>query len=155
MRIIGRPVLLGMNNPLSEDPKHALAPYPERSAGHRLWTMLNEVSGVGRSEYMAAFDRRNLVEAKFWYPEDARKHAPALLAGLAGREVVVLGHSVRNSLQLYALELGGPLVAHGVLWRFLLHPSGRTIAYNQHETRLCAGLLLEELYHRGVQASDT
>lgn len=152
MKLIGRPVLLGMNNPLSDDPRHALAPYPERSTGHRLWAMLNQQCGAGRSEYMAAFDRREASERKLWRPEDAKKNAPALIKSLAGREVVVLGHSVKDALELWALGIGKPLVAHGVLWRFMLHPSGRSPAYNQPEVRLYAMLLLEELYERGQHA---
>lgn len=149
MKIVGRPVLLGMNNPLSADPKHALAPYPEQSTGHRLWAMLNEQNGASRRDYMNVFDRREVLESRFWNAKDAAVNAPRLFNELSGREVVVLGHSVKDSLALWTLAIGKPVIEHGILWRFMLDPSSRSRAYYDPEVRVYAMLLLEELYERG------
>jgi len=144
-----RPVLLGMNNPVSSDPAHALYPHPPGCAGHRLWGMLNEAmpSGeqVSRSQYLRAFDRRNLVAGKTWSQAEARAGAGELTRELRGRVVVVLGQQPRQALGL-PLHLIHPIVHEGVTWRQVPHPSGRNHYYNDATNRRVVGELLAELY---------
>lgn len=155
-----KPLILGMNNPLSDDPEFDLYPYPEGSAGHRLWKLLPE--GTTRNQYMAAFDRRNLLHARKWDAREARHAAQDLLPELVGRLVVLLGTEVRSALGLPAVV---PLSMHESLlrpdaspgtqimlrWVALPHPSGRNLWYNNEDNRLRAGDLLDRIM-RGVVA---
>ncbi len=56
--------MIGMNTPLSDDPGFDLYPYPEGSAGGHFWKLLPE--GTPRAQYLAAFERRNLLRAREW-----------------------------------------------------------------------------------------
>lgn len=147
-----RPIILGMNNPISSDPEHALFPAPEGCTGHRLWTMLHARTQCSRAAYLSAFDRRNLVPGKFWSPRIAREQATALIEELRGSErvVLVLGAEPRDALGLHPL-LVHPSYQHGVVWRQLPHPSGRNRWYNTPGNRETAELLLEEMYRGVVQ----
>lgn len=144
-----RPLLLGMNNPLSDDPEFDLYPYPAGSAGYRLWRLLPE--GTSRAQYLAAFDRRNLLRAREWSAAEARRAAQALLPDLVGRLVVVLGTEVRSALGLPKVEPlsineswlpGSPAQLR---WVALPHPSGRNLWYNNEANRLRASDLLERI----------
>lgn len=141
-----RPVLLGMNNPLSSDPEHALYPHPPGCTGWRLWDMLQErVPGVTRGQYLRAFDRRNLVDGRSWSREQARTRAESLVLEMRGREVVVLGEDPRSALGLPKLLIE-PQELWGATWRQIPHPSGRNLWYNEPEHRLMVAVLLEQLY---------
>lgn len=141
-----RAVLLGMNNPLSSDPRHALFPHPPGCTGHRIFTMLSErVPGLTRGQYLHGFDRRNLVVSKRW----SRSAAEAVVAGYErdwqGRTVLVLGDEPRRALGLPRVLIRA--VEHrGVNYRMIPHPSGRCLWYNDPQCRALAALLLEELY---------
>lgn len=89
--IIGRPVIVGMNNPLSVEPQYVLYPAPEGCAGWRLWRMLNEACGASRRQY--GFERVNLLTGAWSIPR-ARSAAPDLRCHVAGRSVVLLGEDV-------------------------------------------------------------
>lgn len=154
-----KPLLLGMNNPLSDDPHYDLYPYPDGSAGHRLWQLMPE--GMTRGEYLRAFDRRNLLRAREWSAPAARRAAAALLPELHGRVVVVLGTEVRAALGLPKVlpltrqEARLPLGAAGdrvvrFEWVALPHPSGRNYWYNDDANREAARALLSELVAHGA-----
>lgn len=143
-----RPIILGMNNPLSEDPAHALYPAPEGSAGHRLWRLLaDRRPGLLRMDYINTFDRRNLIPGHRWIARGARLLGDKLRQDLSGsgRTVLVLGEEPRVALCL-PKELIHPYPRDGVTYRQLPHPSGRCRWYNDPVHRLLAGMLLEELY---------
>lgn len=146
-----KPLLLGMNNPLSDDPEYDLYPYPENSAGWRLWKMLP--GEVSRREYLAMFDRRNLLRQKVWDQQAAREAAQELLPELSGRFVVVLGTQVRAALGLPAVrpleqmartEQGTVLFS----WIAVPHPSGRNRWYNEPGNKEQVGAMLLELARR-------
>lgn len=140
-----RPVILGMNNPHSQDPRFALAPFPERVAGWRLWRMVHDVCGVNRRQYMDRTDRRNLLSAPDWSARAARTESEGLWEALEGRTVLVCGQSVRRVLWLSDEP---PLLwreYHGVRWCLVPHPSGLNRWYNDELCRLAVGLRLEEL----------
>lgn len=146
-----RPVILGMNNPLSLKPEHALFPYPPGCTGHRILEMLRtRVPDVSRSQYLGAFDRRNLLTAREWCAGDAKLAAVAFLQTMrdTGRVVLVLGEGPRHALGIPKL-LVHPQEYWGVTWRQLPHPSGRCRWYNDPACRGVAALLLEELYKMG------
>lgn len=160
-----KPILVGLNNPYNPDPEHALAPFPERSAGWRLWRMLfdcvNDVpvsraaylAGMNRVEYLDAFDRHNL----FGYPEPETMEKRRTIARdfidrcvPAGSHVVLLGHVVLRSVgDALGAKLepifGHPQVACGTTWRWLPHPSGRCTAYNDPAVRALAGMVLADV----------
>ena len=147
-----KPLLLGMNNPLSDDPEFDLYPYPEGSAGWRLWKMLPE--GTTRRQYLDMFDRRNLLRAREWDQRAARAAAQELLPELGGRAVIVLGTQVRAALGLPKAEplawrmVSGPPVDGRVSFLFsyaaLPHPSGRNMWYNAPTNREAVGKFLVE-----------
>jgi hypothetical protein len=141
-----RPVLLGMNNPLSSEPKHALYPSPPGCTGWRIWNMLNEKTGCSKSQYLRAFDRRNLVSGRVWSRGEAAEAARVFTDEMVGREVVVLGEEPRRALGLDKLLIH-PQVVFGVTWRQLPHPSGRNPWYNDADCRALAATLLAELYN--------
>ena len=137
-----KPLLLGMNNPLSDDPEYDIYPYPEGSAGWRLWKMLPE--GTTRAQYLDMFDRRNLLRAREWAVPAARTAAAFLLPELAGRTVVVLGAQVRAALGLPRTEplvwrRSGPFKFD---WIAVPHPSGRNLWYNEPGRRDEVGAML-------------
>lgn len=145
-----RPLLLGMNNPLSPHPRHALYPSPVNCTGWRLWKMLHARTGASPEEYLETFERRNLLSARVWSRTQAREAAARfrlLEAELEGRVVVVLGEEPRQLLGL-PKQLVHPVVRYGVTYRQLPHPSGRCHWYNHPTQRAVAELLLEELYVR-------
>lgn len=143
-----KPVLIGMNNPLSTDDEHALWPHPEGCTGHRLWCMLRErLPHVGRKDYLDTFERRNLVRGIAFSRALARQEAARVFAAMWGsrRTVVLLGEDVRRAFEHPRL-LVEPQVIGGCTWRQLPHPSGRNMWYNSPEHRKMAGVLMEELY---------
>ncbi len=171
---MSKPLLIGMNNPLSQRDGHALYPAPEGCTGHRLWAMLNSRTGASRLQYLECFDRRNLVTGREWDRLAARARAYEMVCELrdSGRTVVLLGNSVREAFHfvltdveiedhergLAATYKGGlppllvhPQVAGGCTWRQIPHPSGRNKWYDVQENRKVVELLMEELYeaHRG------
>jgi hypothetical protein len=148
-----KPILCGMNNPLSTRPGHELYPAPEGCTGHRLWRMLNARTGAFRQHYLDTFERRNLVRGLEYDKLKARARAHEMVMELrdSGRTVVLLGQDVRRA---FDHALGGalppvlihPTVAGGCTWRQIPHPSGRNLYYNDPENRKVVELLMEELY---------
>jgi hypothetical protein len=149
-----KPVLIAMNNPYPDPQgRYALAPFPERSAGHRLWEMLSEVRPeLYRKDYMDAFDRRNLVAGTSWSPRRAKEEA-GLISFPPGSVVVMLGREVGRAFGLSPrfLHPCPDYPEEGVVVRQLPHPSGRNPFYNHPTHRLLAGLLLSELYDMSVR----
>lgn len=140
-----KPVLLGMNNPVSSDPRHALFTSPKGCTGNRLWLM----SGLEKDEYLDGFERRNVLDSKHWNLKKAREAAPALRAEFMGRTVILLGAPV-NSLMRGGTphELAPPFVwtpdGHGG-WRAKVpHPSGQNLYFNDPLHRHVAGIFLQE-----------
>lgn len=84
-----RPLLVGESNPYGTDPKFALYPAPERSAGYRLCV---EIFGMVRAEYLRRFDRANLCEGSYSTVK-ARAGFEALL-GEYREAVILLGSKV-------------------------------------------------------------
>src|SRR5580765_7245676 len=95
-----RPIIIGMSNPLSTDPTHALYPAPPGCSGHRLWAMLHEVSGATRREYVDGFDRRNLIAGP--WDKGAARDAARRFSSAVSQEtiVVVLGQEAARALGL-------------------------------------------------------
>lgn len=142
-----RPLIIGMNNPRSVAPEHALYPLPEGCSGNRLWRMLYDVAGTSMRSYVDGFERRNLVVGE-WNKLEARRRATEMCANglIHDRHVLLLGEEVRMAFGLEK-QLIHPLIRFGgAVFRQLPHPSGRTHWYNDPTHRLLAGLVLEEMH---------
>ena len=146
-----RTVLVGMNNPYSDRPDSALLPYPEKSAGHQLWRMLDDVCPISRRAYRDAFEFANALDATHWDPVAASASGRAKWERWEGRRVVVFGVATLVALWLQR-PASGLLWAssRGVTWCHAPHPSGRTLEYNDPLARLAVGLRLEEELRRGM-----
>lgn len=141
-----RPVIVGMNNPLSEDPRAALLPYPKKSAGWNLWRMAHDVCGVSRSEFRRSFEFVNLCDARVWCPIAARRKYDTIESAWEGRRVVLMGAAVLGVLHLQRPSSGLIWQSRaGYRWCSLPHPSGLCREYNNPIVRRVAGLRLEEL----------
>jgi hypothetical protein len=120
--------------------------------------MLHERAGVARSQYLRAFDRRNLVVGRRWSWTLAREEAMRLwqTGEFYGKTVLMLGNDVFSAFDYAACgslkkQLVIPqVVGSGTIIRQIPHPSGRCRWYNDPVNREIVGLLLEELYWRGV-----
>ena len=144
-----RAVLLGMNNPLSADPRYALAPFPSGSSGYRLWRLLQtRQPQVTRKGYMDGFERMNLLNSRTWSRSAAKAAAENFPSLYAGRTIVVFGEQVRSALELPKMLIH-PVQMNGCTWRQLPHPSGLCRWYNDPECAGLAAILLEELYLKG------
>lgn len=154
-----KPILVGIDNPHSNDPRHALAPYPENSSGWRLWMMLHDWCGMSRGEYMKAFDRRNLNPQKFQKLASttvlnfACTYAMARILGSlgSGSRVVLIGDEVRRSIPYLKKQIVHPQVVEdmrstrGIIFYQIPHPSGRNLIYNDPTMRNLIALLLKDL----------
>jgi len=152
-----RTVLIGMNNPHSADPVHALAPYPQGVAGQRLHDMLAAVRPeTFRGTYMRGFDRRNVLVGRDWSLRAAQEVAPALWSSLDGRRVVLLGQAVLTAFRLPATmplvwqrPEGSLMASPGpAQWCLVPHASGLNRWYNEEINRVLTGLRLEEELER-------
>lgn len=83
--------LIGESNPYGADPRYALYPLPKHASGGRLARIL----GMGEDEYLAAFERRNLLTGDKWSAPRAREADATLLRDTApGDRLVFLGTKV-------------------------------------------------------------
>jgi hypothetical protein len=154
MKVDTRPVLIGMNNPVSSEPEHALFPYPPGCTGHRLFEMLeSRVPSVTRRQYLNAFDRRNVVSLKSYDKKLAREGAAKLEQEFWGsnRTVVLLGADTVTAFGIPRLLIH-PQMIGGVTWRQIPHPSGRNLWFNDANNKMLVASLLEDLYN-AVQLS--
>ena len=164
---MSKPILIGMNNPVSTRPGHELYPLPEGCTGNRLWRMLNSRTGASMHQYLNTFERRNLVRGVEYDRLAARARAHEVVQELrgSGRTVVLLGNAVREAFHFCLKNSGDllssvpvpdesglpPLLVHpqeagGCTWRQIPHPSGRNLFYNDAKNREVVALLMEELY---------
>lgn len=144
-----RPVLVGMNNPVSSLPEHALFPYPPGCTGHRLLEMLqSRVPEATRKQYLERFDRRNVVYAKEFNKKIAADGARALHEEFWGskRTIVLLGRDTVAAFGIPPLLIH-PQIVGGATWRQIPHPSGRNFWYNVEQNRLLVAMLLEDLFN--------
>lgn len=122
-----RPLLVGEDNPYSSDPRLALYPYPERSAGHRLATV---ILGLTRAEYLRRFDRVNLCAGR-WSAREARQTAEAIEAARPTPAAIVLcGRKVASA---FGFPTTAPFSVVDGAPRFYLipYPSGLSRAWNE------------------------
>lgn len=115
-----RPLLVAESNPYGSDPRYALYPYPETSAGGRLCF---KVLGLTRREYLSRFDRVNLCAGK-WNMKEARGRAAEIYE--RNGWVVLFGARVCRAFDFSFL----PFTTRG-RHVILPHPSGLSRAWNE------------------------
>lgn len=124
-----RPWLIGELNPFGGDPDMALYPLPENSSGGRLARTL----GLSRTDYLRAFERRNLCTEK-WRLSLARCAAGQFLAEANGAPIVLLGAKVCAAFAVPFAPFTGYVderaPAHPLVV-VLPHPSGLNRMWNQ------------------------
>lgn len=143
-----KPILIGMNNPVSSSPGHELYPYPPGCTGHRILEMLqSRIPEVTRRQYLERFERRNLVPHKLFDKKIAREYASKMEYELfgSGRQVVLFGADVAAAFGHPRLQIH-PQMIGGTTWRQVPHPSGLNRWYNEGNNRVVVSMLLEELY---------
>lgn len=150
-----RPVLLGMNNPISDDPRHALYPHPPSCTGARL----QRFSGLDKRTYLEVFDRRNVIGGQAWDAKLARSRAPALREELLGRHVVLLGAPVNSVMRggtKYELARAFRWTPDGSGgWLALVpHPSGLNHFYNDKLNQELLAIFLQELVEYAKNHED-
>lgn len=142
-------VVVGMCNPLGEDPRMALWTKPEGCSGYRLWQMAAARTGVSEEEWLAMTDRRNLCRGE-WDFETARMQAREWTAELSSRTMVILGSDVARCFPStgmvcqWARPKGTPPRA-APPWIHIPHPSGLNRWYNDHANRAAVEILLGDL----------
>lgn len=161
------PVLVGMNNPYSDDPKFDLYPAPNHSAGGRLFSILFDAATryprarvlgqrvaierdlfLTRNSYRTAFDRVNVLHARKWSVGLARVAAADLKQVLRGRTVVVVGVKTLEVLGL-ARPSDWCVWSDDTLWAtyaLIPHPSGLCREYNDPVLYRRVGDLLLDLF---------
>lgn len=141
-----KPILIGMNNPVSTTAGHELYPAPDGCTGHRLWKMLNARTEASCQEYLDVFERRNLVRGMVYDKKLATMAAERIYAELwgSGRTVILLGRDVQKAFGHPPVLLHPQLIG-GTHWRQIPHPSGRNPWYNEKKNQDLVGVLLEEL----------
>ena len=147
-----RPLLIGMNNPLSSHPEGALYPRPPGCTGHRIFLMLrSQIPEITEKQYLARFDRRNVLTG-VWNLQRARAAAADIWPHMMGRRFALLGKDVTRAFGLHRGERDAPPLMWQELgyrdthWALLPHPSGRNMWYNTPGNRDRAAQFLAELY---------
>ena len=147
-----KPVVIGMNNPYSNDPRYALYPHPQKSAGYRLYDMLRQAAYrenmmVSLVNYVDRFDRFNLVTGEEWNVKEAALGAQSLLGTLQDRKVVICGKAVAKAFDLKQPDFSlQKKHQHGFDYWVIPHPSGLCREYNDPFTVRRVGDLLLALY---------
>lgn len=146
-----KPLLVGEDNPYSADPRYALYPDPDQSAGGRLCRVILKMT---RMEYLRTFDRVNLCDDQRWSMPVARARAALLREERRGGSLVLFGRKVAEAFGLGHVEpykIVGECADMVTTAFFLLpHPSGRSRAWSEpwavkRARDLLAPLIAEEL----------
>lgn len=148
-----RPVLVGLDNPLSDDPELALFTHPEGGTGYRLWRMMQEVDyDFTEWMYLRGFERRNLSPHPCTRSVATKQRLwERLERELQLRKIVLLGAEVRDAAGIPdspAMSFSkSPSRRSEVAW--VPHPSGRNRFYSVAANRITVGRFLLSLVQHG------
>ncbi len=160
-----RPLLVGEDNPYSRDPRYALYPSPDHSAGGRLCRL---IMGLSTKDYIRGFERVNLCAGE-WSMREAKQTVcdlktdrwtsqipafgsdPDMVNGrfphFIDDKIVLLGAKVCEAFNSSYKPFEVARVS-GCVFAILPHPSGRCRAWNEpgaferaRETLCRAGVL--------------
>lgn len=134
-----RILLIGQAPGPNTDAAMPLYPSPTSSAGGRLAAL----SGLSRLQYLATFDRINLLNEfpgrtrkrdDTWPVRDARIAASAIRPLLFGRRVILVGRNVSDAFGLDPAEPFHEWMSkNGIQYAVIPHPSGRNHWYRKPE----------------------
>ena len=125
-----RPLLVGEDNPHSDNPRAALFPRPRGAAGHRL----AEILGMSGAEYLRAFARTNLCDGP-WVRAAADLRAEQIQFVWPG-PIVLLGAKVARAFGVPYAPFSTRRSADGSTRVLVLpHPSGRCRVWNDPAAR--------------------
>lgn len=138
--------LIGENNPYGDDPRYAMYPEPERSAGGRMCRL---VLGLSPSKYLLLFERRNLLQAPKWSAPAAKAAANAMRAENAGNcdTFILLGKLVTRAFFSEKTDVLEPFKSiiyssrigeRARTYLSLPHPSGLSRVWNEPGSFLIA-----------------
>lgn len=133
-----RPLLIGELNPYGADPRFALYPLPEHSAGGRLCSL---ILGMDRGAYVRSFDRRNLCTGK-WSMKAARAAADEIITRIAqGAPLILCGTKVTQAFGFefkpwfsFEMKRRSLFMLNAEAWSrvvILPHPSGLCRLWNE------------------------
>jgi len=126
------PLLVGEDNPYGKDPRYALFPYPNNSAGARLARLV--LAMPSRGEYLKRFDRVNLCASK-WSVPIAREKAREIGLEPGRTHVVLLGSKVATAFgfafEPFKVAQSGPRHMAMKTYVILPHPSGLCRLWNE------------------------
>lgn len=135
-----KPLLVGEQNPYGSDPRYALWPKPERSAGGRLCRL---ILGIEMMAYLRTFDRVNLC-AGSWSHREAVERASALMArpidktdlDTPPRIIILLGSKVCRAFQVPFVPFTEDSTIGDPCLRVLIlpHPSGLCRVWNMPDS---------------------
>lgn len=145
-----RLLIVGLDNPQSGDPRHALYPVPRGCTGYRLWQMMQDVQELQVRAYV------NIPKTNLFPCGRMEKRLVESAGSLVQSQIrsgkwsaVLLGAVVRDAvmpvLRDYAPgEWCALQKSARVCW--IPHPSGRNHAYNDKKFRRKIGKFLWEAY---------
>jgi hypothetical protein len=150
-----KPLLIGLHNPHSSKPSHALLPWPAGCAGHKLLELMQYVEPTFTTDdYLEAFERTNLWGGQE-LPEGPGKRALLDRDGRRlfryavkePRHVVLLGTAVWSCIlnRVCAPDWFTSCVVRGSTFLNRI--------YNTHENRRRAGHVLMEVARGHVNAA--
>ncbi len=151
-----RLVIIGMNNPASDRPEHALWTQPSGCTGNLLWRMATRHTGISESEWLSITDRRNLCIGP-WDRGDACRRAGEWFEELRGRTVIWLGVDVMCAFRgpTTTLPYWRPPFHIGLQpalmwnetedWFEVPHPSGLNRWYNNDGNRAAVEIRLADI----------
>ncbi len=157
-------LLIGLDNPHSRNPHHALLPMPDGATGNKIVQLIDEATPTDYSaaKYLRDFARLNLYPGEAAHSGRGATATDRLLARLCMilihqakySAVVLFGKRVQAAFADFVLlesdtDIKAVVVA-GVSIDFyaLPHPSGRNRWYNVPENRQHAARILESLRDR-------
>jgi len=116
-----KPLLVGESNPYSSDDEDALLPWPRGATGDRLRRIL----ALSDKEYLATFDRANLLPTPRW----SKTRAAVKVSQLHHVKRVLLGARVASAHGLPYVPFH-EFFREGYRLLVLPHPSGRCRIWN-------------------------
>lgn len=143
-------LLVGLDNPLSSDPRYALHPIPSTSTGGRIIAMINDVGKITTGEYHS-IPKVNLFPVgpmpKIKGKAYATANASSMVASMngSGRRVILLGNQVRDAFAFAATISDKPMIFEdtgGTNYAWIPHPSGRNLYYSNIRAKRKVGRFL-------------
>jgi hypothetical protein len=144
---VKRVAIIGMNNPLSENPRYALWPHPVNSTGWILWQLTRVRTGATSQDYLRAFQRYNLGIRRHWDEKEARAEWKDTEYSLfqSFDRVVLLGAAVRRAANVLLPQL---YVSESLVC--IPYPSSLNRWYKEARNEQIVQVIMEELYTEAV-----